>query len=100
MGPMQRRSYNMTLTVNGRLITEVIIDPHYEEKHPDINDELILDLVKHLDGKTFPPNERQDDWEFFMVDRLKMSESFSQQLRKRGEVPVGVSDLGMSEETG
>lgn len=61
----------MTLKVNGRLITEVVIDTHYEEKHPDINDELILELVKKLDGRDFPPTDRDEDWEFFMVDRMK-----------------------------
>lgn len=38
MNAMDRRSYNVVLTANGRLITEVVIDPHYEENHPDIND--------------------------------------------------------------
>jgi hypothetical protein len=31
----------MRLLVNGRPIEEVVIDPHYEIKHPDIDDELI-----------------------------------------------------------
>lgn len=61
----------MTLTVNGRLVVEVIIDPHYEENHPDINDKLILELVKKLDGKEFQPNEQEDGWEFFMLDHLE-----------------------------
>lgn len=73
---MDRRSYNLALRVNGRSINEVIIDPHYESNHPDINDELILELVKKLDGRTFPPVDRQDDWEFFMVDRMKYNKRF------------------------
>lgn len=68
---MQRRSYDITLTVNGRLITEVIIDPHYEEKHPDIDDQTVLALVKGLDGNTYAADIRQDDWEFFTLDRLE-----------------------------
>ena len=68
---MDRRSYSVTLTVNGRPITEVVIDPHYEEKHPDISDELILELVKKLDGNEYVPQEREDDWEFFMLDQLE-----------------------------
>ena len=67
---MERRTYNLTITVNGRLILEVVIDPHYEEKHSDIDDALILELVKKLDGKEFKPEERDGDWEFFMVDDL------------------------------
>lgn len=68
---MQRRAYNLTLTINGRLITEVVIDPHYEEKHPDISDQLILELVRELDGKEYAPSVRQDDWEFFTLDHLE-----------------------------
>jgi len=37
----RRRSYKMRLLVNGRPIEEVVIDPHYEIKHPDIDDALI-----------------------------------------------------------
>ena len=61
----------MTLTVNGRLILEVIIDPHYEEKHSDIDDALILERVKKLDGREFRPDEIDGGWEFFMVDHLE-----------------------------
>jgi hypothetical protein len=48
---MERRSYDVTLTVNGRFITEVVIDPHYEEKHSEMNDALILELVKKWTAK-------------------------------------------------
>ena len=65
-----RRVYGVELVVNGRPITEVIIDPHYESKHPDINDSLILALVNGLDGKEFQPEERVGEWEFFMLDRI------------------------------
>lgn len=68
---MQRRTYNVSLTVNGRLITEVIIDPHYEEKHPDVSDQLILELVKELDGNEYLPDALQEDWECFTLDRLE-----------------------------
>jgi hypothetical protein len=44
---MSRREYNISITVNEVLISKVIIDPHYEEKHAEsINDEIILELVK------------------------------------------------------
>jgi len=68
---VERRSYSLNLIVNGRFITEVIIDPHYEEKHSEITDQLILELVKKLDGRDFRPVECQGDWEFFMVDHLR-----------------------------
>lgn len=67
----RRRSYAVRLVVNGRPIHEVVIDPHYEIKHPDITDALILEFVRDLDGKEFHPNEREGEWEFFMLDRIE-----------------------------
>ena len=58
---MRRRRYQMHLVVNGRLIEEVVIDPHYEVKHPDIDDGLILELMRRLDGKEFQSEERQGE---------------------------------------
>ena len=49
----ERRSYPTDLVINGRRINEVIIDSHYETKHSDINDALILKLVSLLDGREF-----------------------------------------------
>jgi len=61
----------VSLVVNGRPIHEVIIDPHHEIKHPDVNDALIPELVRGLDGKEFQPEERAGEWEFFMLDRIE-----------------------------
>ena len=66
----KRRRYKVHLQVNGRRIEEVVIDPHYAIKHPDIDDGLILELVQGLDGKEFQPEVREDEWEFFMLDRI------------------------------
>ncbi len=55
MGFMNRREYDIGITVNGRQVTKVIIDPHYELKHADsVSDQIILDLVKLLDGGCSP----------------------------------------------
>lgn len=67
----ERRAYVLSLTVNGRRVNEVVIDPHYETKHADISDALILELVMELDGKEFRPDERDGEWEFFMLDRIE-----------------------------
>lgn len=69
-----RRSYSAELVVNGRRITEVVVDPHYEAKHSEISDELILKLLDLLDGKEFKPEERDGEWEFFMIDQLEYEE--------------------------
>jgi hypothetical protein len=57
----ERRSYALNLVVNGRPINEVVIDAHYEIKHPDIKDDLILELVRGLGGKEFQPEEREGE---------------------------------------
>ena len=66
----RRRRYKMRLLINDRSIEEVVIDPHYEIKHPDIDDDLILEIVKRLNGKEFQPEARQGEWEFYMLDRI------------------------------
>jgi hypothetical protein len=69
---MKRRSYKIdSITVNGKACSEVVIDPHYEEKHSEhINDELILALVKRLNGRRELPNSSDDKFTYFvtMVD--------------------------------
>ena len=55
----KRRSYLIELTVNKRIINKLVIDPHYEINHPYITDELIGELVKNLDNKSFIPKDRK-----------------------------------------
>ncbi len=69
-----RRFYAACCWVNGRQINEIAIDPHYEEKHPDIHDELILNLVSVLNGNHYQAEERHEDWEFFSLDRIEYRE--------------------------
>ena len=66
-----RRAYVLRLEVNSRQVNEVVIDPHYQTKHADISDALILELVKRLAGKEFQADERDGEWEFFMLDRIE-----------------------------
>jgi hypothetical protein len=35
--------------VNGKAIKQIIVDPHVQ-KHKDITDDIIIDLLKQLDG--------------------------------------------------
>lgn len=47
---MARREYIIDLNINGRRLSKLIIDPHYEAKHGEsVNDQIIIDLVKMLD---------------------------------------------------
>jgi len=52
--------------VNGIKIVQVVIDPHYEEKHQDhMNDALILKLVKTLDGRYELPEAKTGRYAYF-----------------------------------
>ncbi len=69
---MSRREYNISIMVNEVLISKVIIDPHYEEKHAEsINDEIILELVKTLDGKYFDPDDEKTPYAYFVTDKIE-----------------------------
>ena len=67
-----RRHYPLKIQVNRRSFEKVIIDSHYEEKHrASVNDEIILDLVKALDGLEFPVAEKDEEgFEYFKTDPL------------------------------
>ena len=67
---MGRREYTIdTIEVNGLKIASIIIDSHYEESHGEhINDELILDLVKRLDGRReIPESQDNDGFSYFVT---------------------------------
>jgi hypothetical protein len=74
----ERRSYPTRLTINGCIVIEVVIDPHYEAKHADsIDDDLILELVKLLDGKFYKPEAEKDGFRYFVADPLEyMGDSY------------------------
>jgi hypothetical protein len=67
-----RRSYPISIQVNGRSIVEVVIDSHYEIKHSgSIDDELILKLVNTLNGKFYKPEMEKGDFQYFVADPLE-----------------------------
>jgi hypothetical protein len=74
---MNRREYDISIVVNGQRVTQVIIDPHYEEKHADsISDEIILELVKTLDGKALIPDDENPPYSYFTTDKIELSGRF------------------------
>ena len=75
---MSRRVYPLKLVINGRPLEKVIIDPHFEDKHSSsVTDEIILALVKQLDGETFRPTDKDDEgFEYFVNDRLELDGRF------------------------
>ena len=62
-----QRTYKIRpIIVNDVRVVQVVIDSHYEEKHGDtMNDELILELVKELDGRREAPEARTGQYSYF-----------------------------------
>ena len=64
-----RPEYRLKTTLNGRHLNRVVIDQHYRLKHGDtVNDEIILDLIKTLDGRKLLPEKVQGDNEYFTIE--------------------------------
>lgn len=60
--------------MNFKRIKKVIIDPHFEEKHAEsITDEIILNLVKKLDGLTVIPDEVSPPYSYFELDKMELN---------------------------
>lgn len=63
---MSRRKYDISIIFNETEIKKVIIDPHFELKHAEsINDEIILGLVRQLDGLVLPPQNVDFPFSYF-----------------------------------
>ncbi len=62
-----RRVYKIRpITINSIEVTEIVIDPHYEKKHSDkVNDQLILRLVRELDGRQEAPQAQDGRYSYF-----------------------------------
>lgn len=66
MSPKQRTYKIEPIIVNGIKIVQVVIDPHYKEKHQDhMSDVLILKLVKELDGRRELPETKTGRYVYF-----------------------------------
>jgi hypothetical protein len=60
-----RKEYQLQIEINGRKLTRVVIDQHYQENHAEsITDELILDLVRELDGEVFTVDSVRSDFQY------------------------------------
>lgn len=74
---MKRREYDISIVVNRRRISKVIIDPHFEEKHAaSITDEIIIRLVKTLDGAIIDPEDENPPFAYFARDKIELDGKF------------------------
>jgi hypothetical protein len=64
----ERLEYQLQLTVNKQTVYRVIIDQHYKAKHPEVTDEIILELVKELDDGNFPVEDIDGEFTYFRVE--------------------------------
>jgi len=90
---MKRREYDIDILVNRRRITKVIIDSHYEKKHSTtIDDQIILKLVKTLDGEIIEPDAEDPPYSYFSQDRIELDGKFYKLiwLLEDDELYVGV----------
>ncbi len=89
-----RRGHPIFLTINGRKITKVVIDSHYELRHRDsINDEIILELVRTLDGaEELPKSVDEDGYEYYVSDKINLNDKMYKLvwLLHENEIFIGV----------
>jgi hypothetical protein len=78
------------IRINGRLISKVVIDQHVR-KHPDVTDDMILDLIRQLDGSELRPDDVSPPYEYF-VSLLFLSDKQYRLvwLLEANEIYVGV----------
>jgi hypothetical protein len=88
---MSRREFIIRkITVNGKSISRVLVDDHVR-KHKDITDDLILDLVKQLDGTDSLPDDVKGEFQYY----VNLFESEGKQYRivwllEKGKLYIGV----------
>lgn len=81
------------MVVNGIRISKVVIDPHYEEKHAEsVTDEIILELVKTLDGLKVVPEVVSGPYSYYKQDAIELGGKLYRLiwLLEDGEIYVGV----------
>ncbi|GEM_PF-1637497 len=89
----KRRSYDLSspILINDRKIIKVIIDPHVDKHSDHINDELILDLVRLLDGRNYSSVKESDNFEYFVSQIIAKSRNYRLiWLLETEEVYIGV----------
>lgn len=70
---MTEKYYNLVIEVNGHRFSKIFIDQHYKKKHPDITEELILELMKlFVDKRELKPDKQSTD--YFVLEKILYQE--------------------------
>ena len=70
----ERKEYPLSITINNRQLSRVVIDQHYQIGHPEMSDDLIIELVKTIDNGIFPIENEKDGFEYFKVEPVEFEE--------------------------
>lgn len=77
--------------VNELQITEVVIDSHVDKHSDHISDELILSLVKLLDGNNYIPASEKEGFNYFVTNIKEQDHIYRLVwLQEKGCLYIGV----------
>ncbi len=65
---MQKVEYVISTILNGRFLKRIIIRQYYKQKHPDINDILILELIKTLNGQIYAIDKENNNFQYIRAE--------------------------------
>ena len=69
MSEEEKKTYSLPLEVNGYSFQKVDISQHYQKKHSDITNELILELLRlFVDKRDFQPDKLTTD--YFVLEKI------------------------------
>lgn len=63
-----RKEFDVTIKFNHKHLHPLIIDSHFMDSHPNMTFEIIVELVKTLDGGIFEAQEEKDAWSYYAIE--------------------------------
>ena len=69
-----RKEYNLSVIINGRTLSRVIIDQYYKDKHKEVTDEIILDLIREINGENYDIESEKAGFQYFTVEPVLYEE--------------------------
>jgi len=65
---LRRNEYVIHLVFNEKIYSRVIIDQHYKISHPDMSDELIIEILKSLIFEDIRLDSEVGEYGYYKVD--------------------------------